>query len=87
MSRASRLTFVPPQLLSLTEQPPQGDNWLHEVKHDGYRTQLVIKQGIARAYTRSGFDWSDRYARVVAEAATCPADPRSSMASLLSRLF
>jgi bifunctional non-homologous end joining protein LigD len=61
MSRASRLGFIPPQLPSLTEQPPEGADWFHEVKHDGYRTMLVVERGAARAYTRNGHDWGDRY--------------------------
>jgi bifunctional non-homologous end joining protein LigD len=60
MSRASRrLHFIEPQLLTLTGQPPQGSEWMHEVKHDGYRTLVVIEAGCARAYTRSGLDWSE----------------------------
>jgi len=43
------LSFIPPQLPSLTDQPPEGDNWIHEVKHDGYRTMLVIERGTKRS--------------------------------------
>jgi len=63
VSRAPRLGFIPPQLPSLTDQPPQGGNWIHEVKHD-YRTLLIIERRKARAYTRNGFDWTDRYASI-----------------------
>jgi ATP-dependent DNA ligase len=52
----------------LTDQPPEGANWIHEVKHDGYRTILVIERGRVRAYTRKGFDWSDRYPGIVSAA-------------------
>jgi hypothetical protein len=38
-----------------------GDGWIHEIKHDGYRIQLVIERGKAQAFTRNRFDWSDRY--------------------------
>jgi ATP-dependent DNA ligase len=65
----ARLSFVDFQLPSLTDQPPEGDGWLHEVKHDGYRTQLIVEQGRARALTRSGYDWSQKYMPVVDEAA------------------
>jgi hypothetical protein len=61
--------FIPPQLPSLTDRPPEGANWLHEVKHDGYRTILVIERGKVGAYTRNGFDWSDRYPGIIAAAA------------------
>jgi bifunctional non-homologous end joining protein LigD len=66
----NRLGFVEPQLLTSIDQPPQGSNWIHEVKHDGYRTLLVIERGKARAYTRNGFDWTERYPCIVSEAGT-----------------
>jgi DNA ligase D-like protein (predicted ligase) len=72
MSRACRLGFIPPQLPSLTDQPPEGANWIHEVKHDGYRTMLVIERGTARAYTRNSHDWSDRYPGIIAAARKLP---------------
>ena len=73
MARAiMRLGFVEPQLLTSVEQPPQGSNWIHEVKHDGCRTLLAIERGKARAYTRNGFDWTERYPGIVSEAGTFP---------------
>lgn len=35
---------------TLVDAPPAGDGWLHEIKYDGYRTQLVIGSGAVRAY-------------------------------------
>jgi len=72
VSRAPRLGFIPPQLSSLTDQPPEGAHWIHEVKHDGYRTILVIERGSACAYTRNGHDWSDRYPGIIAAARKLP---------------
>jgi ATP-dependent DNA ligase len=46
-------------LPSLVAEPPASNNWLHEIKHDGYRTVLVIEDGKAHAFTRNLFDWSD----------------------------
>ena len=37
-----RLKFVEPLLPTLVEKPPEGDEWIHEVKFDGYRSQIVI---------------------------------------------
>ena len=68
MSRVSRLGFIPPQLPTLTHQPPEGGGWIHEVKHDGFRTILVIERGTVRAFTRNGHDWSERYPGIVAAA-------------------
>ena len=67
----SPLTFVPPQLPSLIDQPPEGHEWLHEVKNDGFRTQLLIERGKARAYTRTGIDGATVFL-VVLHAARLP---------------
>jgi bifunctional non-homologous end joining protein LigD len=68
-SWAALPAFVPLLLPSAVDEAPAGDGWLHEIKHDGFRTLLAIGGGRARCYTRRGHDWSDRYARV-AEAAS-----------------
>ena len=68
----SRLRFIPPQLPSLTEHPPEGADWIHEVKHDGYRTMLLVERGTVHAYTRNGHDWSDRYPGIIAAARKLP---------------
>jgi bifunctional non-homologous end joining protein LigD len=62
---APRLKFIPPMLPTLSDEPPEGNGWLHEIKYDGYRTQICIEQDHVRAYTRNGFDWSERYLPVV----------------------
>jgi len=69
MSRVSDLGFIPPQLPTLTEQPPEGSAWIHEVKYDGFRTLLVIGSKRARAFTRNGLDWTHRYPGIVAASA------------------
>lgn len=61
--------FRPVQLASLVDTVPSGTRWLHEMKYDGYRLEVAIGGGEARAYTRSGLDWSDRFAGVLEEAA------------------
>jgi ATP-dependent DNA ligase len=40
----------------------------HELKHDGYRLQIHIRDGRVRLYTMNAADWSDRY-RLIAEEA------------------
>lgn len=54
--------FQPVQLAALVDTVPAGANWLHEMKYDGYRILLAVGGGQAKAYTRSGLDWSDRFA-------------------------
>ena len=61
--------FRPVQLATLVDHVPDGSRWLHELKYDGYRTLVAVGGGKARAYTRSGLDWSERYPGVLAEAA------------------
>ena len=67
-----RLRFIEPQLPSLVDQPPEGKHWIHEVKHDGYRSQVVIERGQVRVFSRNGHDWSDRYPSIVRAAAKLP---------------
>jgi len=50
--------FVEPSFASLRAKPPEGERWIHEIKFDGYRTQLHVQNGQARALTRRGFDWT-----------------------------
>jgi bifunctional non-homologous end joining protein LigD len=48
--------FVKTQLATLVERVPEGEDWLHELKHDSYRCQLAMAGGMARCYSRSGED-------------------------------
>ena len=59
------LRFIEPQLATLVDQPPEGALWIHEIKYDGYRCQVLLEQGQARVLTRNGHDWSDRYPTIV----------------------
>ena len=69
--------FRPVQLAKLVDKVPTGDRWLHEMKYDGYRLELAVGDGEARAYTRSGLDWSDRFDCIVEQAARL--DVRSAL--------
>lgn len=65
--------FRPLQLATLVDTVPTGAGWLHEMKYDGYRLLLALGGGEARAYTRSGLDWSDRFEPLLADALTIKA--------------
>jgi DNA ligase D-like protein (predicted ligase) len=65
----SRLRFIEPQLASPVDQPPEGKHWIHEIKHDGYRCQVLVERGEARVFTRNGHDWTDRFPSIVRSAA------------------
>ncbi len=47
-----------PELATLVRAAPTGDNWLHEVKFDGYRMVCRLDAGTARIFSRSGKDWT-----------------------------
>jgi bifunctional non-homologous end joining protein LigD len=50
---------------SSPRQPPAGSGWAHELKHDGYRLQIHVRDGRVRLYTINGADWSKRYPLIV----------------------
>ncbi len=52
-------------LPTLVTAPPTGESWLHEIKYDGYRTEVVIDQDEVGAFTRNGHDWTERYPGIV----------------------
>ncbi len=53
--------FIPPQLAQLVTKPPLGEDWIHEIKFDGYRIQAHIHNGKVKLYTRKGLDWTTKY--------------------------
>src|ERR1700723_3406721 len=53
--------FIKPQLATLKAKAPSGDQWLHEIKFDGYRVQVHLNKGKKRLFTRNGLDWTKRF--------------------------
>ena len=53
--------FLPPQLATLMSEPPAGDEWLHELKFDGYRMLCHLSRGKARFLSRNGKDWTEKF--------------------------
>jgi bifunctional non-homologous end joining protein LigD len=62
--------FRKPQLATLVDTVPAGNQWLHEVKYDGYRALLSIGAGGPKIYTRTGLDWTDRFPGIAEAAAS-----------------
>jgi bifunctional non-homologous end joining protein LigD len=56
--------FLAPSLAQTAERPPSGAKWVHEIKHDGYRIQARIDGGTIKLMTRTGLDWTDRFASI-----------------------
>jgi bifunctional non-homologous end joining protein LigD len=65
--------FQPPQLATLVDAVPTGNDWIHEYKYDGYRLLISTAGGAATAWTRKGNDWSDKFRSIVRAAAKLPA--------------
>jgi bifunctional non-homologous end joining protein LigD len=62
-----------PQLATLADAPPRGDDWLHEIKYDGYRIVCRLEDGRVRLFTRSAQDWTARLGPVARACAALPA--------------
>ncbi len=56
--------FIQPELATLVKEVPEGANWLHEVKFDGYRLLAIVKSGTVRLVTRNNNDWTARFAPI-----------------------
>src|SRR6516162_7537204 len=52
---------VAPQLTQLVDAASDGDDWLHEIKYDGYRMHARIDRGAVQLLTRTGLDWTHKY--------------------------
>jgi ATP-dependent DNA ligase len=55
---------IKPCIPTRAAKPPVGSQWIHEIKHDGYRLIARKREGRVRLFTRNSFDWSDRYPRI-----------------------
>jgi bifunctional non-homologous end joining protein LigD len=71
--RAALPKFVAPMLPTLTDAPPLGADWIHEVKFDGYRIEAVLDAGKVVLRTRAGLDWTGRFGAIDAGVAALPA--------------
>ena len=62
--------WVRPQLTELVDAAPEGDEWLSEIKYDGYRMHARLDRGAVKLLTRTGLDWTHKnpaIAKAVAE--------------------
>ena len=53
-----------PQLARLVKEAPEGDEWLHEMKYDGYRIGCRIDGGKVRLISRNGKDWTAAFPEI-----------------------
>jgi bifunctional non-homologous end joining protein LigD len=54
-----------PQLARLGERPPEGPQWLHEIKWDGYRLVTTIVDGVVRIWSRNAIEWTSKLPEIV----------------------
>ena len=60
------------QLATLVDAPPEGDEWLHEQKFDGYRMLAAIEDGEIRLWSRRFKEWTREFPGIVRELARMP---------------
>jgi len=66
-ARPGRLpAFIEPSLALLSDKPPCGPNWVHEIKYDEYRIQARIDGGKVSLLTRKSLDWTARFPTIAA---------------------
>ncbi len=68
-AKAAKLpSFLPPMAATLTDKGFKDDDWLFEIKWDGYRVEAVVKDGTARVYTRNGNDAETYFPKLLTKA-------------------
>ena len=65
--------FIEPCLATLADKAPDGDNWIHEIKFDGYRIQARLDSGKVKLLTRRGLDWTKKFPTIAEAVARLPA--------------
>jgi len=65
--------WIRPQLTQLVKEAPDGPQWLHEIKYDGFRMHARLEHGEVRLLTRNGLDWTAKYPQIAAAVAALPA--------------
>ena len=56
--------FIKPQLATLKGKAPAGEQWIHEIKFNGYPVQVHLNRGNVKVFTRNGHDWTKRFSAI-----------------------
>ncbi len=67
-----RVSFIEPCLPSPAKRPPSGSDWLHEIKHDGFRIMARRDGAGVRLFSRHGHDFTARFPFAAAAVAALP---------------
>jgi bifunctional non-homologous end joining protein LigD len=60
--------FIEPTLASSIGKVPSGERWLHEIKFDGYRVQVHLRDAAVNVFTPRGNDWTNRFKKIASDA-------------------
>jgi bifunctional non-homologous end joining protein LigD len=60
--------FVEPALAAAVDKVPKGTRWIHEIKFDGYRVQVHLRDATVKVFTRRGNDWTKRFRKIAHDA-------------------
>jgi len=72
-AKAALPDWIRPQLTQLVQEAPDGPQWLHEIKYDGFRMHARLDHGEVRLLTRNGLDWTHKYPAIARAVAALPA--------------
>lgn len=64
--RSGSIPNIAPELATLTKATPSGDQWLHEIKFDGYRMLVAVAGGKVTFRSRNNLDWTHRFRSLAA---------------------
>jgi bifunctional non-homologous end joining protein LigD len=64
--------FIEPCLPRAAAEPPAGQSWLHEIKHDGFRIMARRDSRGVRLFTRNGFNFANRFPKIVDAVSSLP---------------
>ncbi|HLX28936.1 MAG TPA: DNA ligase D [Casimicrobiaceae bacterium] len=70
--KAAQPETMEAELATLVERPPSGDQWLHEIKYDGYRMLARVADGKCRIVSRTGKDWTASFPTIADATARLP---------------
>ena len=65
--------FVEPALATLKSKPPTREDYIHEIKFDGYRVQAHLRGGLVSLWTRGGLNWTNRFPPIAIAVGGIPA--------------
>src|SRR5262245_59137146 len=66
------LNFIEPCLPCVALLPPSGDDWLHEVKHDGHRLLVRRADKTVKLFNARGEEWTERLPQIVDAVSALP---------------